>query len=107
MSIRRIPASGISMGDTVEVNLGMGSVMKIVDEISHTGEMVKITLFNESGKRPVVTLHKNYFVNVYEPDKKTTQTNAPSNCPNCNGQREWRVEGKSASCFFCGLTTKG
>lgn len=26
----------------------------------------------------------------------------PSDCPNCYGQREWKILGKIATCFFCG-----
>jgi hypothetical protein len=70
MSVTRMPARGISMGDTIEVNLGMGPIMKIVDEISHDGDTVKVTLFSESGKRPVVNFHKDYFVLVYVPNKE-------------------------------------
>jgi hypothetical protein len=30
--------------------------------------------------------------------------NIPSNCPDCNGEREWAIEGVLAVCLFCGLT---
>jgi len=28
----------------------------------------------------------------------------PTNCPSCNGEREWAGDGIRATCFFCGMT---
>lgn len=36
--------------------------------------------------------------------KKTIRV--PSNCPNCNGEREWVEPGKIAQCYFCGKIRK-
>lgn len=59
-------ASEILLGDMILVDLGMGKVEKIVDNVRQKGEIVEIVLYSTFGKRPKLTVNSNSLIETPE-----------------------------------------
>lgn len=69
--------------------------------------VAKLRHLVECGKL-VVGSHKPQWIITMHPDVIQNLINlagfCPAKCPSCNGEREWAEIGKTANCYFCGLS---